>query len=542
MITVSEDFKKSVYAPERTTVGRLTFEIIDIDAFKDNSKAVSSEASISRKDQVTDKIKEMTTKYATFEPNYWKLDGSFALPAKPNEAGFEVGWWSNNLCDNSGNFSPNETLTLTFTKAHSSIGLTIAFDTRTNEYAKDFDISVYKLDGTLINTYSITNNTEALYIFNTPISNYGKIKITIKKWCNGNRRVRIKNIDFGVIKQYEDNSLIKMNIIEEVNILSDTVPSNELKFTVDNSSREFNILNPNGIYPYLEQKQEVKAEIGVILDNENIEYISMGKYYLNDWQSDEKSITATFTARDILDILDSIPFTMFGSGSLYTIAVNVMNTAGLTDYYIDPKLKNINSNGFTEKLSCRKALQYIAIASKAAIFQDRYGVLTTKQFATLDASTSYINFCGGIDLFCGDAYPITDNGFDIKNITFENMYSEPQIRLDSIVKTVTMVVYSGSKAEISLDNSNAISGIALKVDNPLINNNTHAQDVAEWIIRECNLRALYSVNWRQNPALECTDIVLIEDGYGTKKQSRIIKQEFEYQGYLGGKTESKGGV
>lgn len=543
MITVSENFKNAVYAPKRATVGRLTFEIIDTDAFNDNVKSISSEASFSRKDQVTNKIREMSTKYATLEPNYWKLDGSFALPPKPDEDGFEVGWWGNNLCDNSGKFSPNEILALSFTKAHSSIGLTIAFDTRINEYAADFDISAYKLDGTLINTYSVTSNTEALYIFNTPISNYGKIVLTIKKWCKGNRRARVKNIDFGIIKQYEDRKLVKMNITEQVDILSDTLPSNELKFTVDNSDKAFNILNPEGLYAYLQEMQEVKAEIGVILDNENTEYIPMGKYYLNDWQSDEKAITATFTAKDILNILDNIPFTMFGSGNLYDVSVNVMNIAGIKDYYIDFKLKDISTNGFKEKLSCRKALQYIAIASKACVFQDRYGTLNVKQFATLDVSTSYINFCGQFDLFCGAAYPSTDNGFDIKHITFDNTYNVPQIKLDSLIKTVIIVVHNeGNKTEVSFDNSSVVSGVALKVDNPLINTNVHAEEVATWIINERNLRAIYSVNWRQNPCLEATDIILIEDGYGSKKQSRITKQEFEYQGYLKGKTESRGGV
>lgn len=542
MINVSDGFKNTVYAPIRTCTGRVTFEIIDIDAFNDNSKEVYSESDISRLDQVTNKIREMTTKYATLESNYWKLDGSFALPPKNTEAGFEIGWWSANLCDSDGLFTVNETLTFAFSKIHSSIGLTIAFDSRTNEYAEDFEISIYSLDGTLLNTYNIAGNNLSVYSFNTPLSNYGKIVLAIKKWCNGNRRARIKNVDFGIIKQYEDSSLIKMNLVEEVSIISDTLPSNELKFTVDNSNKEFDILNPDGIYAYLKEMQEAKAEIGVELDNENIEYIPMGKFYLDDWQSDEKSITATFTAKDIINILEDISFTSFGAGTLYDIAVNVMNAAEITDYYIDSRLKDISSNGFTEKLSCREALQYIAIAGKAAAFQDRYGTLNIKQFTTIDSSVNYINFCGGADVFCGAVYPELENGFDMKSITLDNMYDKPQINLDSIVKNVIIVIYGTDKTEVSYDNEIVTSGITLKVDNPLINNTSQAQKVASWIISESNLRAHYTVNWRQNPALECTDVVLIEDGYGSKKQSRITKQEFNYEGYLSGNTESKGGV
>lgn len=85
-------------------------------------------------------------------------------------------------------------------------------------------------------------------------------------------------------------------------------------------------------------------------------------------------------------------------------------------------------------------------------------------------------------------------------------------------------------------------GATLKCDNPLIQSRELAAGVAEWIISESNLRALYRVNWRQNPCLEPGDIVLVEDSFGAKKQSRITKNDFQFQGYLSGKTETKGGV
>ena len=106
-----------------------------------------------------------------------------------------------------------------------------------------------------------------------------------------------------------------------------------------------------------------------------------------------------------------------------------------------------------------------------------------------------------------------------------------------------MVVNNGEeKQEVTFYNEGIKEGSSFKVDNPLINSIEHAEDVAKWIIEEYNLRAVYSINWRQNPCLECGDIVLVEDSYDAKKLSRITKQEFEYAGYLSGKTESKGGV
>jgi hypothetical protein len=138
---------------------------------------------------------------------------------------------------------------------------------------------------------------------------------------------------------------------------------------------------------------------------------------------------------------------------------------------------------------------------------------------------------------------MADEGYDMKNITFDNIYNEPQIKLDKLLYSLVMVVNNGEeKQEVTFYNEGIKEGSSFKVDNPLINSIEHAEDVAKWIIEEYNLRAVYSINWRQNPCLECGDIVLVEDSYDAKKLSRITKQEFEYAGYLGGKTETKGGV
>ncbi|MBU5439505.1 hypothetical protein KQI42_15930 [Tissierella sp. MSJ-40] len=542
MIKVSQKFKESVYAPTRKTTAKVFFEILDNEAYNDNTSTVTSEAPISRKHQLTNKKRNMSHRYATFERDYFKLDGSFHIPPKPHEGDSELGWWSGDICNEEGIFNPYQVLEFNFTEEHNSMGLTITFDTMANEYASDFDIEVYGLDGTLIHKEVVTNNNYHLYVLIRGLDNYGKIKIIIKKWAKPFRRVRITEVDFGVVKNYEDDKLIKLNIIEQMNIISDTIPSNEIKFTIDNSSKEFNILNPEGFYRFLKERQEVTAAIGVEIREDEFEYVPMGKFYLTDWQSDEGAMTTTFTARDIFELLDQKEYVSITDTNLYDLAEDVLVKAEVKNYYIDEELKNINTLSFEKKLNSRKALQYIGIAGKAAIYQDRQGVLQIKQFKILDErDTQYIYFTGP-DMFAGMIYVATDEGYDMKNITFDNVYKEPQIKLDKLVYSIVMVINEEEKQEVTFYNEGIKEGVSFKIDNPLINTVKHAQEVAEWIIEEYNLRAIYNINWRQNPALECGDIVLVEDSFNAKKLSRIIKQEFNYQGYLNGKTETKGGI
>ncbi|MCJ8008124.1 hypothetical protein ACFFF5_17775 [Lederbergia wuyishanensis] len=546
MIQVSRRFKDEIYAPSRKTTAKVSFEILDNEAYEDNTVSVTSEAVISRKAQITNKKRNLTNKYATFEPNFFRLDGSFCIPPKQNETNSEVGWVSSDLCDENGCFSPSQVIKFDFSEPHSSIGITITFDTSTNEYAADFDIYVFDSNNQQIHKEEVIENTESLYVLEHNLDNYNRITISIKRWANGNRRARVTEVDFGLIKEYQGNKLISMNIIEEMNVIGDTIPSNEITFTVDNSDRAFNILNPDGVYKYLRERQEVTVEIGLELveGSDDYEFVPMGMFYLTEWKSDEGSLTTTFTARDVFELLEQEEYTSITNTNLYLLTQDILIKAGVKNYQIDSKLKQILTSGFKEKLNSRNALQYVGLAGRSVVYQDRFGVVTIKQLELLTESTGYLNF-SGYDTFTGMTTLEVDQDYDFKYINFDNTYNEPQIELDKLIKSLTVVVIEdGSEEgqEVTFINSAVKTGDSLKLENPLINTVQHAQQIAEWIINESNLRALYDTNWRQNPALECGDAVLVEDGFGAKKKSRIIKQEFNFEGYLDGKTVTKGGV
>ena len=86
MITTTQEYKDSVYAVSRKAETKVVFQVIDVDALGDASTSVTSEASISRKSQVTNSNINMAGKLATFENDYWKLDGTYVLPPKSTEA------------------------------------------------------------------------------------------------------------------------------------------------------------------------------------------------------------------------------------------------------------------------------------------------------------------------------------------------------------------------------------------------------------------------------------------------------------------------
>ena len=356
---------------------------------------------------------------------------------------------------------------------------------------------------------------------------------------------RIKFTMDGTTKIYDDNSIIDLNILEEMNTINITLPCNELKVTLDNTKGEFSFLNLSNIQTVLAKRPRIDVEIGLETTEGIFEYVPMGVFYLIEWKNEVGSMSITLIGRDNFDMLSQISYNNSASGNLYDLAVDILTKAGITDYLIDDSLKTITTRGFLERLDSRKALQHIGIASKSAVYQNRNGLVIIKPFKVLDESNNFIVFCGQHNLFCGNVYPQTDNGFDMKNITYDNIFKEPDIKLDKSIYEVVVNIYEpGGKREVVYINNSIIgkNGSSFKIDNPLINTEERAKEVADWIIKESNLNAMYKTVWRQNPILECGDIILVEDSFNAKKQTRIIKQEFEYRGYLRGNTESRGGI
>lgn len=514
MITISDAFKTSIIGDSRKTASKIIFQIVDTTAMSDASAAVTSEASISQKTQISNGALDMSGKYATFENDYWLLDGSFCLPPKNTETSNESGWWSSLLCGSGGVFSTPQVVTITFSTAHTSLGLTICFDSMTNEYAKDFTVTTYDASNNVLHTVTVTNNTLSKYIWEQGSTNYKKIVISITKWATGYRRARICEVGFGIVEEYTGKQLTSVNIIEEVDTTSNVIPANEMNFTLYNENKKYNIINPSGYYPYLQRKQKVTPYLGVEKATDVFEYVPMGEFYLTEWKSNEGALTATFTARDILDALSQSDYAgaTFTSKTLTYIATAIFTACGTTNYSIDTALNSITVSGTLAKMDYRQALQLVAMAGKSVLYSDRTGKVIIKQLSTFALA---------------------------ETISLANMYASPEIKLDKLINTITFDSTAYTYTDPAKPSTEEI--LSIGIVNSLINDNTIAENVAGWILAEYNKRFLYSVNWRGNPAYETGDILTVEDEFAENKTVTITKQEFTFQGYLNCKTYGKGG-
>ena len=424
MIEVSEKFKEAIYAPSRKTHAVVRFEILDLTAYIDNIKTTPEEEIFSKAKQLTNKVRIQSLKIATFEKDYFKLDGSFNLPPNANNKE-EIGYYSKNLSDEEGVFYPSEKIIFNFNGTHSSIGLTIAFDVLNNEYASEFNIYVYDENRELLKRVDVTNNTKSIYELIEQLDNYKRIDVEIIKWCKPYRRCKVVEVDFGIIEEHNDESLISFNLIQELDNISSSLPSDELKFVVDNSNRRFNMLNKDGFYNYVKQGQEVFLDIGVEIGDGIYEDIQVGKYFLKTQQSDEGTLTATFTARDILDSLSSDETENLSNElnlSLYDFAKRILNNIGISNYKLSNNLKLIMTKGLYEKVTYRNLIQMIAIAGMCVVYSDNEGYLNISQL--VDAKTVLADIEATNTEIIGNKNQIMNNisVADKKYLTFEKDY------------------------------------------------------------------------------------------------------------------------
>lgn len=521
MHTVTQKYKQSIYAPNRNIVGRVTFDISDVTAVGDiTAITTTAQASISDKSQLANKVRSATYNLATWETDRFLLDGSFSFPDDTIANNGEMGFVSDHLCGADGVFASYPTITFDFGSTHSSVGLTITFDAFNEEYATDFDVTAYDAVGGVIEHVSVTGNTDVMAKPMGQLADYKKVVIIIKKWSRGDRRARVLEVDFGIVEVYTDDSLISLNLIEDMDMITAQLPSPEFEFTVDNSERLFNILNPTGFYRYLQERQQVIGEIGVDIGAGVIEWIPLGNYLLWEWTSDEGSLTASFTARTNLDLMANFDYEQLTpvNRSLYALAEVLFAVCGITNYWIDPALQSITTNSLAKKATCRDVLQMIAIAGCANIFVTRANVITLK----------CLTFGAAVD-----------------SVTLDEMYNEAQIKLEPVVRQVQVTHWSNldASAITTINNPVATVGDVLKLENnTLINDSARASAVANWILAQKAYRAAYRLNWRGNPAHELSDIISIENSYGGNMEAFVTKNDIRYAGYLEATSEAKGGV
>lgn len=289
------------FSDERWSRLRVVFELVDVEAAEDAIPLATGEAEISRLSQTHNRTMEMSNKLATLEQNQFVLDSSYNLPDKENG---EVGWWSSQMSGSNGVFETPQILEFCFTADRSSVGFMILFDDMANEYATDFIIQVFDSEDLLLSEDAVMENKAHAYISEMPVMGYRKVRITFTRTSKAYRRLRVCEVVFGVIHVFDESNTTNARILYEISPSGEHLPSGELALTIENVDKKYNMINPKGIYKYLEQGQYLSAELGVGATKETIERVNMGRFFFTSSSAEDSAMTTQIIAHDWFYRLD----------------------------------------------------------------------------------------------------------------------------------------------------------------------------------------------------------------------------------------------
>lgn len=505
----SEEYKKAISNTIRETKAEIQFDFVDTTAKDDCTPSFATQAVFSNSNQILNGNTEKTIKIATLEKGFWKLDGTYMNLGYKDVSNEEIGFVSDMISNDAGVFEAPPIMVFNFTTIHSSIGLTLFFDDLTNNYIRKMRIKFYNNENLLSD--EIVDNSKTTYIYTKKVENYNKIEIEFLETSLPHRRVRFLNIIFGIIQIYKDKQIVKCNLTREFNPFNDNIPSHELDFEIDNLDKDFNLINPTGVYDFLQKRQSVYVKMGVVLEDGNTEFIDMGKYYLNEWET--KNLTATLKAKDSLSFLEEIKYSNSNiqTKTLKEFAIEILTYAGISEYVIDEALNSINSTTVIVETSIKELLKQIAIASNCVLFVDKNNKIN---IVKLNESAS-------------------------DSITLDNMYDVPNILLDEIINRIKMTYFIDGTPNDLIVLSSENEGKEKTVSSIFINSIEHAQNVGEYLLSLYQNRLKYKIDWRQDLDIDINDKINIEDNFNENNDVIITKQEFKYSGYLSGNTEGR---
>lgn len=460
--------------------------------------------------QVVDELEKVYTPYATFEQDQWILDGS--MPLLPEVVTQDMGFVSDVLCGEDRTFNPAPVITISFSQVHEGLipGVTITWSTAFNEYATEFAVTAYN-GSSVVASKIVTDNNNVHSVVQVDIENYDKIEIEILEWCMPFHRARVEEILVGVMEVFTKSELLGYEHTQHVSLLSAELPKAQIVFTLHNIENEWNPDNPQGLWRYLLERQELVVRYGYKV-GDSIEWIKAGTFYMSEWDTPSNGISAVFTARDMLEYMRGRFEKTTTTLTLHELATQAFEQSGLPKtrhgedkWALDNALSSITVT-LPEDFDFTRAevVQLCANAACCVFYQNRDGILIVEPLANV-LSDYVIN----------------------KHVSYAN----PEYEISKELKSVDVNEGMGTA-------TNSATGEVQTMKNPLIQNGTVADAVADWIKDCLKERRTLSGEFRADPRLDALDKITVENKYATTPVF-ITNIKYSYGGAFRGEYEGR---
>jgi hypothetical protein len=342
------------------TSSKVTFGLYDLEIRQDGTPAYEGDLQPFAKvnDLVTGNIASLP--YATFEPDFWLLDGRYKF-MPPTASMVHVGIMSLHQSGADGMFAVHPVLTVTFSEAHTTDGLILHFSPLTNDYASSIEVTYFnEADDAIF--YGVYAPNSADYEIDFDVTDFTRLEIKFKATNKPFRYLRLTGLDYGQLIEFTSDDIKALSIVEEIDPISLRVPINTAELQLHSNDDMFSIFNDEGYYSRLSKRQPLSM-YGIIDGTQ----VFMGQYYLDEWKNRGTKHTE-FYCVDLVGILERAPYRggMF-NGELAGDVIDAMLEAASIPYDLDEDLYDLPLRGWIPYSSCREGLQQIAFVIGATV-------------------------------------------------------------------------------------------------------------------------------------------------------------------------------
>lgn len=459
--------------------------------------ALSDNASISR--------------YSTGEPNLTVLDGSCSIvPSSPPYG--TTGFLSAEIFDDSNH--PVIRLELPSENKSSVPGVSICWSTVFGEYATDFSVSAY-LGTSKLKTVTVNGNKSVRSDVEAELSGFDAIEIEVLKWCLPDRRVRVEQVKIGRYLVFDKTKILAYSHSSARDPISGQLSQESISFSLDNSDRTWDSVNPQGIYKYIYERQPVTVRYGMDVDGKT-EWVSGGMFFLSEWSVPANSIEASFQARDAFLYLSSTKYTGRKYGTLYEMCYDALELleADEITFDISDELKNYSTDITSDESAYHNSdiLQLAANAAGMALYQTRDGVIKINRVYGSDASNPVLDI------------PVLNN-YSWPEITFaQNMLN--------VVTTVGNATYAYPENPSGKGVSQTLSNVMLTKD--ILAKSRNALTESYGVLSN---RRKASLTYRASPTIDALDMVKIHHQFNYDAVLLATNVKYTFNGCFKGTVE-----
>lgn len=279
---------------------------------------------------------------ATLELNGWGLSHDYKVRSNQRLA-----FWSTQISGATGGFDETPVIDVTFSKKHTSTGITIRFSPETMEYCSQMSVWWYADGRAKTNKLYYPDSPE--FLIENTVEGYDKVKFVFYRTSLPGKRVKVEKITFGITRNFDGRELTGGRVIQECSLISDVVPVNVLDADFHSLKR---------VDYVFQRKQPVEAYNGDSL---------LGVFYLETGVrtgANDYSISCS-DAIGVLDLDEYSGGLWISDTPIETILSEVF--AGAFEFDIDPAYSGATLRGYIEPGTKREALQSIAFALGAVV-------------------------------------------------------------------------------------------------------------------------------------------------------------------------------